>query len=172
MSNDLVVKAMSFIFEPDKKLLESSIIDLLNAHRQVAGAPAHDIMILGVRAGDTTWTHRDKPAQVRAGPKLIVVPVLPEYAVKAHNLQSDFQLLERDTKRAHKTLTQLVRGMNTEQDLRDSFPDCLIRELGFSSLDRTRDPGFRYAEREPRVYANILKDLDMIEGYFNARYIT
>jgi hypothetical protein len=98
-----------------------------------------------------------------------MLTVAPEHDQQAQNLLSDFQLLEKDTRRAHKTLTQLVRGVNTEQDLRDSLPDCLTLKLGFNHLPRTRDPGFRYVTMEPRIYSNILKDLDMIEGYFNAR---
>ena len=141
-------------------------------HRQPeAGGPVHDIMNLGVRYRDTIWSHPDRPKQIRGMSPIIPVNVLAEHEVKALNLHSDFVLLEKDSKRAHKTLTQLVRGMNTDQDLRDSLPDCLTTKLGFGHLLRTREPAFRYATMEPRVHVNILKDLDMIQGYFDARLI-
>lgn len=172
MSNDLVNKAMEFIFESDKKALKNGIIELLMLHRQPeAGGPVHDIMNLGVRYRDTIWSHPDRPKQIRGMSPIIPVNVLAEHEVKALNLHSDFVLLEKDSKRAHKTLTQLVRGMNTDQDLRDSLPDCLTTKLGFGHLLRTREPAFRYATMEPRVHVNILKDLDMIQGYFDARLI-
>lgn len=163
---------MDFIFESDRKALRNGIINLLTLHRQPeAGNPAYDIMNLGVRYRDSTWSHPDRPKQIRGMTPIVVVNVLAEYETTALNLHSDFTLLEKDTKRAHKTLTQLVRGMNTDQDLRDSLPDCLTTKLGFGHLSRTREPAFRYASMEPRVHVNILKDLDMIQGYFDARLI-
>lgn len=170
MSNDLVNRAMSFIFETDKKALRDGTIALLSLHRQPsAGGPVHDIMNLGVRYRETTWAHPDRPKQIRGMMPLQVVNVLSEHEAQAANLLSDYQLLEKDTKRAHKTLTQLVRGMNSDQDIRDSLPECLSLKLGLAHLERTREPAFRYATMEPRVHANILKDLDMIQGYFDAR---
>jgi hypothetical protein len=170
MSNDIVNRAMSFIFETDKKALRENTIALMALHRQPsAGGQVHDIMNLAVRYRDTTWTHPDRPKQVRGMTPLSVVPVLAEHEARAANLLSDYQLLEKDTKRAHKTLTQLVRGMNTDQDLRDSLPECLSLKLGLAHIERTREPAYRYATMEPRVHANILKDLEMIEGYFDAR---
>ena len=168
MSNDLVKRAMGFIFESDQRLLRDSIIALLTAHKNVHHEPV-DLINIGVRFGDMVWTHPDRPKQQRGGPPVTVVQCLPEFDAQAKNLHSDMQLLEKDTKRAQKSLTQLVRGMNSDQDLRDSFPDCLVSKLGLGHLSRTREPAFRYATMEPRVHANILKDLDMIEGYFNAR---
>jgi hypothetical protein len=168
--NDYVKRAMSFIFEHDKKALRENTIALIALHRQPsAGGPVYDIMNLGVRYCETTWTHPDKPKQVRGGPAVSVVPVLSEHEIRAKNLQSDYQMVERDTKRAMKTLTQLVRGMSTDQDLRDSLPDCVTAKLGLNHLERTREPAFRYKDMEPRVYENILKDLEMIQGYFDSR---
>ena len=170
MSNDIVNRAMNFIFETDKKALRENTIALLALHRQTsAGGQVHDIMNLGVRYRETTWAHPDRPKQVRGMVPLQVVNVLAEHEARAANLLSDYQLLEKDTKRAHKTLTQLVRGMNTDQDLRDSLPECLSTKLGLGHLPRNREPAYRYASMEPRVHANILKDLDMIQGYFDAR---
>jgi hypothetical protein len=161
---------MNFIFEADQKALRRGIIDLLALHCEPeAGRPRIDILTIGLKFGNQTWFHPDKPRQIRGGPITTMLTVAPEHDQQAQNLLSDFQLLEKDTRRAHKTLTQLVRGVNTEQDLRDSLPDCLTLKLGFNHLPRTRDPGFRYVTMEPRIYSNILKDLDMIEGYFNAR---
>lgn len=168
--NDIVKTAMTFIFEHDKKALRENTIALLALHRQPsAGGPVHDIMALGVRYCDTTWSHPDRPKQVRGMIPLTVEPVLAEHETRAKNLLSDYQLLEKDTRRAQKTLTQLVRGMNTEQDLRDSLPDCVTLKLGMNHLDRTREPAFRYQTMEPRVYESIKKDLDMIQGYFDSR---
>jgi hypothetical protein len=170
MSNDLVARAMSFIFESDKHLLKDGIIAILRLHQQPsAGQPFIDLMNLGVRYGDTIWTHPERPKQQRGGPTLTVVNCFPEHGMQAKNLLSDIQLLEKDTKRAQKTLTQLVRGMNTDQDLRDSFSDIVATKLGLAHLSRTRPPAFRYEKMEPRIHANIIKDLDMIDGYFNAR---
>jgi len=172
MSNDLVARSMSFIFESDQKNLRNNLIELLELHTQTdAGAPRKDIMNIALKYGSCVWSHPDRGRQIRGGPALETVQVLPEHDQKAANYLSDLQLLEKDTKRAQKTLTQLVRGMNTDQDLRDSLPDCLTLKLGLNHLQRTREPGFRYETLEPRIYANILKDLDMIEGYFNARMI-
>lgn len=168
MSNDLVKRAMSFIFEADQRLMREGIINLLVIHQQ-AHPESVDLVNIGIRFGDVVWTHPDRPKQQRGGPSLTIVQCLPEYDAQAKNLLSDMQLLDKDTQRAQKSLTQLVRGMSTDQDLRDSFPDCLVTKLGLGHLQRTRDPAFRYAKMEPRVHANILKDLDMIEGYFNAR---
>ena len=169
MTTDFVKRALGFTFEADRKLMRESLIELLRLHQQPSAGQFIDIINLGVRFGETVWTHPDRPKQQRGGPTLTVVPCMPEHDLKARNLQSDFQLLEKDTQRANKTLTQLVRGMNTDQDLRDSLPDCLATKLGLAHLPRTRDPAFRYATMEPRIHANLLKDLDMIEGYFNAR---
>lgn len=170
MQNDLVNKAMGFIFETDKKALRENTIALLALHRNPeAGGAVHDIMHLGVRYRDTTWAHPDRPKQVKGMQTLVVVNVLNEHETRAANLHSDYLLLQKDSSRAQKTLTQLVRGMNTEQDLRDSLPDCLSLKLGLAHLPRTREPAFRYATMEPRVHVNILKDLDMIQGYFDAR---
>lgn len=172
MQNDLVNKAMGFIFETDKRLLRENTITLLALHREPEkGGPVYDIMNLGVRYQETIWAHPDRPKQVRGMPALQVVNVLPEHETRARNLLNDYQLLEKDSKRAQKTLTQLVRGMNTDQDLRDSLPDCLTQKLGLGHLARTREPAFRYATMEPRIHANILKDLDMIQGYFDARLL-
>lgn len=172
MQNDIVNRAMSFIFETDKKLLRENTIALLALHRQVnAGGQVHDIMNLGVRYQTTIWSHPDRPKQKAGMPALQVVGILPEHEQRAANLLSDYQLLEKDSRRAQKTLTQLVRGVNTEQDIRDSFPECLVTKLGLGHLTRTREPAFRYATMEPRVHANILKDLEMIEGYFDSRLL-
>ena len=171
MSNDLVNRAMSFIFSADKRNLRENTIALLRLHRGEAGGTYIDIMNLGLRYQDTTWAHPDRPKQVRGMAPLQVVNVLPEHEQQAVNLLSDYRLLEKDSRRAQKTLTQLVRGMNLDQDLRDSFPDCLSEVLGLSHLPRTREPAFRYKSLEPRVYENILKDLDMIQGYFDARHL-
>lgn len=170
MPNDIVTTAMSFIFEADKKLLREGLIEILRLHQTPeAGQPPIDIMNLGVQFGDTIWTHPDRPKQVHGGVKLKVVPCFPEHDIRAKNLLSDMQLLSKDTARAKKTLTQLVRGMNTDQDLRDSLPECLVNKLGLGHLERTREVAYRYATMEPRVHASIVKDCDMIEGYFNAR---
>lgn len=170
MQNDLVNKAMGFIFESDKKALRENTIALLALHRSPeGGGVVYDIMNLGVRYRETIWAHPDRPKQIRGMPALQVVNVLNEHETRAANLHSDYVLLEKDSKRAQKTLTQLVRGMNTDQDLRDSLPDCLTSKLGLGHLPRTREPAFRYATMEPRVHVNILKDLEMIQGYFDAR---
>lgn len=172
MANDIVLTAMGFIFEADALSLRNELIELLVIHAQPdGGQPRKDIMNLGLRFGDSIWSHPDRGRQVRGGPAMVVVPVMPEYDKKAKNYQDSLQMLERDTRRAQKTLTQLVRGMQTAQDLRDSLPDVLTAKLGMNHMERTpgREPGFRYKTMEPRIYANILKDLDMIEGYFNAR---
>lgn len=170
MQNDIVNRAMSFIFEVDKKALRDNTIALLALHRQTSqGEAVVDIMNLGVRYRDTTWAHPDRPKQIRGMPALQVVNVLAEHEARAANLLSDYQLLEKDSKRAFKTLTQLVRGLNTDQDTRDSLPECLVNKLGLGYLNRIREPAFRYKTMEPRVYENILKDLDMIQGYFDAR---
>ena len=168
--NDIVNRAMGFIFEADKKALRESTISLLALHLQPErGGPVHDIMNLGVRYRDTTWAHPNRPRQIKGMIPLTVVNVLAEYETKAANLFSDYALLQRDSGRAVKTLTQLVRGMHTDQDLRDSLPDCLTTKLGLGHLTRTREPAFRYSTMEPRVHASILKDLEMIQGYFDAR---
>lgn len=172
MNNDIVNRAMSFIFETDKKLLRENTIALLALHRQVdAGGQVHDIMNLGVRYQTTTWSHPDRPKQKTGMTPLKVVNVLPEHDQRAANLLSDYQLLEKDSRRAQKTLTQLVRGMNTDQDTRDSLPECLSTKLGLGHLPRTREPAFRYASMEPRVHANLLKDIELIEGYFDSRLL-
>lgn len=172
MSNDLVNKAMEFVFGGDQRRLREKTIYLLSLHRQPeAGGVVHDIMNLGVRYRDTVWSHPDRPKQIRGMTPIIVVNVLSEHETIALNLHSDFVLLEKDSKRAHKTLTQLVRGMHTDQDLRDSLPDCLSIKLGFGYLPRTREPAFRYAAMEPRVHVNILKDLEMIQGYIDSRLL-
>ena len=160
---------MSFTFEADRRLYRESLIELLQLHQQPSAGQYIDIINVGVRFGENVWTHPDRPKQQRGGPTLTVVACFPEHDLKARNLLADYQLLEKDTKRAQKTLTQLVRGMNTDQDLRDSLPDCLVTKLGLSHLSRTREPAFRYASMEPRIHANLIKDLEMIEGYFNAR---
>jgi hypothetical protein len=168
--NDIVNKAMGFIFEADKKALREATISLLALHLQpLAGGPIHDIMNVGVRYRDTTWAHPNRPKQVRGMVALNVVNVLPEHETRAANLYSDYTTLQRDSGRAVKTLTQLVRGMHTDQDIRDSLPDCLANKLGLGHLTRIREPAFRYTTMEPRVHASILKDLEMIQGYFDAR---
>lgn len=178
MSNDIIGRAMDFIFETDRKLLRENTIALIALHRQPsAGGPVYDIMHIGVRYQDSIWSHPGRPKQVRDANRVVsnplqVINVLEEHEKRAAHLQSDYQILEKDTKRAQKTLTQLVRGVNTDQDIRDSLPECLAKELGYSAkLERTREPAFRYETLEPRLYANILKDLDMIEGYINARLL-
>ena len=167
---DLVNTALSFIFSPDKKRLREETIDLLMKHRIVDGM-SYDIINLGLRYQDAIWSHPDRPKQVRGMTALKVVNVLPEYEQEAAALNEVYKLLEKDSRRASKTLNQLVRGMQTDQDLRDSFPEFLAEELGLTHLPRTRKPAFRYENMEPRVYANILKDLEMIEGYYNARIL-
>lgn len=170
MANDLVERAMSFIFEADKIALRTNLIALMELHAQPeAGAPRKDILTFGLKYGDSLWFHPDKPPQVRGGAKAEIINVMPEHELRASMYESDLQLLEKDCRRAQKTLNQLVRGMNTDQDLRDSFSDSIAIKLGLAHLPRTREPAFRYEKLEPRVHANILKDLDMIEGYFNAR---
>jgi hypothetical protein len=171
MSNDLVKRAMSFVFESDQKALRESLIAILQLHVQPdAGGPIHDVVYVGVKYHDCTWTHPDKPQQTRLSPPLKMVNCLPEHETQAANLLSDQQALERDTKRAQKTLTMLVRGMNTDQDLRDSLSDSIAEKLGLAHLARERPPAWRYETMEPRVYQNLLKDLEMIDGYFNARF--
>lgn len=167
---DLVNIALSFIFNADKKRLREDTIDLLTKHRIVDGV-SHDIINLGLRYQNVTWSHPDRPKQVRGMTALKVVNVWPEYETEAANLLEVYQLLEKDSRRASKTLNQLVRGMQSDQDLRDAFPDCIAEPLGLAHLPRTRKPAFRYENMEPRIYANILKDLDMIEGYCNARIL-
>ena len=170
-SNDTVQLSMEFIFEADQAALKKGLIDLLELHTQAeAGTPRKDIMNIALKFRDMTWTHPDRGRPVRGMPKLETVQALPEHEQTAQNLMSDFQLLEKDTKRAHKTLTQLVRGVNTDQDIRDNFPECLVQHLSLGHLPRTRDPAWRIAQLDQRLYANVIKDIEMIEGYFNARY--
>lgn len=170
MANDTVQRAMSFIFGPDQKHLNESLIALLSKHTNTeAGQPPLEIQNIALKYQDATWCHPDRGRQARGMTPLKTVQVLPEYEADARAYLEDTRLLEKDTKRALKTLTQLVRGLNTDQDLRDSLPDCITLKLGFNHLPRTREPGFRYKDMEPRLYANIQKDIEMIEGYFNAR---
>ena len=170
MANDIVQRAMSFIFEPDQKHLRQTLIALLEKHTNTEpGKPPIEIQNLAVRYQDAIWSHPDRGRQARGMIPLTTVNVLPEYEEMAKAYLEDSRLLEKDSKRALKTLTQLVRGLNTDEDLRDSLPDCITLKLGFNHLERTREPGFRYKDMEPRLYANIQKDIEMIEGYFNAR---
>lgn len=172
MSNDLVLRSMSFIFEADQKALRDNLIELLELHTlpDGAGSPRVDIMSIGLTFNGNTWYHPDKPRQARGMNPIRMIPVAQEHDQMAQNYLSDLQLLEKDTKRASKTLTQLVRGMQTDQELRDSLPDVLTLKLGLNHLPRTRQPGWRYETMEPRLYANIQKDIEMIEGYFNAKF--
>ena len=167
--NDLVQRSLGFIFDHDVKSMNARLIELLEAHRQVyAGAQAQDIMNIAlVYAGHPAWTHPNRGRQARGMAPLVTVKVQPEWEPAAKAFFDDMQLLDKDTKRARKTLTQLVRGMQTDQDLRDSLPDRLCIKLGLAHLSRTREPAFRYATLDPRVYENIQKDIEMIEGYLN-----
>lgn len=168
--NDHVLRSMSFIFEADHKNLKNDLIDLLQKHTHLGqGGARLDIMLIALKYGNSVWTHPDRGKVVRGGPTLTTVTVLPEYEQLAQNYQSDLQMLTKDSQRAQKTLNQLVRGTQSDQDLRDSLPEILAEKLGLAHMPRTREPGYRYETLEPRVYENIKRDLDMIEGYFNAR---
>jgi hypothetical protein len=169
--NDTVARSMEYIFEADQQAVKKGLIELLELHTQAeAGAPRKDIMNIALKFRDMLWVHPDRPRQVRGMPATETVQVLPEHEQRAQNLMSDMQLLEKDTKRAHKTLTQLVRGVNTDQDIRDNFPECLIQNLELNHLPRTREPAWRIAQLDQRLYASVQRDIEMIEGYFNARY--
>lgn len=172
--NNIVSTCVDYVFSPEQTYLRKDLLEIFEEHRKSihaqAGTSGVDILYVGLTTDDGhTLLHPDKPATMRGGPKVSPLRVMDSFKERVASYIRNQSVLEMNIRRASKTLTQLVRDMVTEQDLRDSLPDCLIEPSNLNHLVRTREMGFLIKERDPRVYASIQKDVAMIEGYINAR---
>lgn len=86
-------------------------------------------------------------------------------------LEKDKKFVDTDKQFVQQTLYSLLDPCQTEQDIRDALPECLINTLPTTSrLPRTREPAFTI-EGNDRAMRQYLKILPKIEVYAAARMI-
>lgn len=90
-----------------------------------------------------------------------IIPHLEEYLADEAQVHRDESIIKQ-------LIAALLSECETEQDIRDALPECLIPTSYLSQYERTRPPGYPF-QNNPRLHKQFVKYEDVIFQYAAAK---
>lgn len=148
--NALVSHLMDSIFEADQRRIDKISDALVDKY---AGSKDTGLTFNSLRV-----MHSDR-RKGKGGRPINWIQPPPEASEEMENLKSDITRIKKDYAAIRQLFVQLVGGMQTLQDIRDSLPDEVVDLMNthIKALPRTRPPAwvFEGDEKRQALYARL-----------------
>lgn len=155
---DQIIKCL---FEPDHRRIQAWIDKIAEKNSEIQGQDVHGYLYAGVHY---------RPSNV-AGFITNKKPLHSSLAEDMENLLRAKRAVDVEKGKVSQTLFLLLEPCKSEQDIRDTLPECVVDCLpNLKRLERTAEPAFTVADnsRATRQYKKILPKM---EEYSVARMI-
>lgn len=155
--DSIVVK----LLDPDYRSIQHEITSMIEKNNAALGLAAEGFLFRG-----SYYTNLDPKLQSKGQRTTLHIRLVPEF-MGTIKRRADF---DYDRQQIRQVLVLLVQGAKSEQDVRDTLPECLADLLPFPPLARTRPEAFTIVGDE-RAMRQYLKVRDKIMYYSALRLI-
>lgn len=166
-SHTLIDQIIAKLFEPEDRRMDKWIKTLTTKNSELKGAMTFGFLHQGKR-----YICSDYQSAVTAQRKIVVLPTLhAEVMIEANSFITELTAIELDKAQIKQVLFQLVYQANTQQELRDTLPDCVVNLFPeLSKLQRQFNQTFliRTNDRAMRQFEQVLPKIEM---YAMAQFI-
>ena len=147
------------LYAPELRRLQQKLKDVLSK----IDAPSDEVVYhyKGERflvTGEEVKTPRGYPVVEMP---LHIIPHLEEYLADEAQVCRDELIIKQ-------LIAALLSECESEQDIRDALPECLVPATYLSQYERTRPPGYPF-QNNPRLHKQFVKYEDVIYQYAAAK---
>jgi len=153
--NEYVREIVALLLEPDTQKYHN---ELDRIHRENFQALAEKFVF--------EWVNPRRTGVVRLFGHVLIPSLVPQYE-QAYLLG---KTLEFDRKIFKQFLTKLLKPCQSQQDVRDVLPECLVQLLSIRHLPRTRDPAYTLKDK-PALLREFKRMLVKFETYYAMRFL-